>query len=693
MLNAALARISGVQRPEQVRMHDAVQEAVQTRVPLLVQAGTGTGKSLAYLTATAGTGRTIIATATNQLSEQLLNKDLPVVQQACRDAGIRVSYAQLKGRSNYVCLARLRANETLEQHDTTTKDSSTSVAGKAAARLYDWAGSTTTGDRSEAPVVPDTVWRGISVTSSQCLGSTCPFYSECFTERARKKARAADIVVTNHALLAQDIRAMNAGADNSIFGDYDTVIIDEAHDFAAAVTDALSFTVHPASATTTVDKAARVLRNTDEDSALAAAREALEIVENSLSRMDPGPLAAMPDTLREQLSSCAHHLLPLIRLTREAAESQSTKAQMTAKGVSEALADECEAIVEAATDAPGNVTWVTQDKGQPRLHVAPLRIGHAMEPLLSKAAIVGTSATLTVDGSFDPLQQTWELPSVTAVDVGTPFDHGTQGILYLPDSSMPEPVGRDRREHSAAVLDRLTALVRAAGGRTLALFTTTAATRAAGEHLAKEFPGLTVLVQGEAPADMLVQQFRDEETSVLCATMGLWQGVDVPGASCSLVVVDKIPFPPPDDALAAARKTDLDARGQDGFHLVFVSAAATNLAQAAGRLIRRDSDRGVVAVLDPRLRTKRYGSALVGSLPSFHTSNDLEEVSAALTRLTGGLDPTQQVAPRKQRARGASRASKNRSESRRKPGTPPGGASKRGNKSVTRKRMPPRRTP
>lgn len=717
MLEEVIRQMGGEERPQQKRMHDTVRDTLHDAGVLLVQAGTGTGKSVAYLSAAVGAGRTIVATSTNQLSEQLLRKDLPTVQKAAHAAGHEVTYAQLKGRVNYVCVARLRGAAAMEQEEGAEAqlhfdigddsdqpdngDGVLSVAGKSAAALHAWANKTRTGDRSEAPTVPDRVWKTLSVTSSQCLGSACSAFQDCFTEKARRKARTTDIVVTNHALLAQDIKATLNGSDTSIFGDYDAVIIDEAHDFTDTLTEALSHTVNPTAAQKHVKKAATLISDDDAVEVAEAAHDALTHLNTTLQDTPEQAFAEIPASLRHQLSACAHHLIPLIRHIQNAAEGGSPTQKMTAKSTSEALADECEAILAAAAPNPDTVTWIEHDPTRPptaRLHVAPLRVTDAITHLTERASLVATSATLTVDGSFTPLARTWGIPHADTLDVGTPFTYPQQGILYIPDSSMPEPVGVQRKEHTAAVTQHLTELVAAAGGRTLALFTTTAAAQANGEHLSRVFPTLTVLTQGDAPADTLVQQFRDDETSVLCATMGLWQGVDVPGPSCSLVVVDKIPFPPPDDALASARKTDLDAQGEDGFHLVFVATAATSLAQAAGRLIRTATDKGVVAILDPRLRTKRYGATLIGSLPPFHPSNDPAAVTAALTRLTGQPPLTPSTSPRKpsrkkaarfkpSAVRGAARRSGSASAGR---GTPT--PTKQGKKpSPTRKRIPPKK--
>ncbi len=714
VLDHVITAMGGEHRPQQQHLHKTVHDTLRESGVLLAQAGTGTGKSVAYLSAAVGAGRTIIATSTNQLSEQLLRKDLPTVQKAAHAAGHTLTYSQLKGRANYVCLARLHGAANLEPDagddsatqltlDPTSEDTtsgSPSTAGRAAKTLHAWANKTHTGDRSEAPIVPDRVWKTLSVTSAQCLGSACSYYQPCFTEKARRKARATDVVVTNHALLAQDIKATLEGSESSIFGDYDAVIIDEAHDFTDTLTEALSHTINPTAAQKHVKKAATLAADDAAAEAAEAAHEALDALNTTLRDTPEQAFPETPTHLRQQLSACAHYLLPLIRYVQAASEQASPAQKMTAKSTSDALADECEAILTAAAPNPDTVIWVEHDNTNPtaRLHVAPLRITDAINHLTTRASVVATSATLTVNGSFDPLTRTWGVPHAATLDVGTPFAYPQQGILYIPDSSMPEPVGATRRDHSAAVTTTLTDLISAAGGRTLALFTTTAAARANGEHLAGVFPTLNILTQGDAPADTLVQEFRDDETSVLCATMGLWQGVDVPGPSCSLVVIDKIPFPPPDDALASARKTDLDEQGDDGFHLVFVATAATSLAQAAGRLIRTSSDKGVVAILDPRLRTKRYGTTLTGSLPPFHPSNDPDAVTAALTRLTGQPPLTPSTRPRKPGKKTTPRKKNSPTRSNRSGSAPAPsrGGSRAGSgkkTSPTRKRIPPKKRP
>lgn len=680
LLRTHVEETGGQHRPQQEEMTAAVQEAISSERPLLVQAGTGTGKSLAYSFAIAATGaQAVIATATNQLSEQLIRHDLPQVAETLRATGQDVSVAMLKGRAQYLCLARLaelrRLDEqaiaagavpddddalfTLDPDDAPTSAKARKTDAAQIAKVTTWADKTKTGDRSEAPPVSDRVWSQVSVSPADCAGAACPFVTECFSEKARKIARAADIVVTNHALVAQDIRAAVIASENgeapaSMFGKHTVLVIDEAHDFPDALTSALSREVNPAEIGKLIGKAER---HVDTD-VLVKAREALNFTIQQLDALPAGPVVDMPSTATTALSGLGSVLLTVSReLGKASTETAGSrpKAATAAALLSQQFSDVYASIVFAGTARAGMVRWVDRSRKDnvPVLRSAPLEVGEALSFGLENRTFIGTSATLTVAGDFTTLQRVLALQHAQTLDVGSPFDYPSQGMLYVPGRSFPEPVGRDRVEHTAAVLRELETLVTAAGGRTLALFTTTNGARNAAEHLRGTHPHLNILSHGDAPADQLVQQFRDDETSVLCATMGLWQGVDAPGATCSLVVVDKVGFAPVDDVLSAARRKEADEHGRDGFTEVIVAQAAVSLAQAAGRLIRRSDDKGVVAILDPRLRSKGYGRTLLKSLPPFRVYDDVDVVAAALTRLTGGTTEEMRAAAPTRSASGA----------------------------------------
>jgi ATP-dependent DNA helicase DinG len=685
-LQAHVDSTQGEHRPQQEEMVKAVTDSLISKYPLLVQAGTGTGKSLAYLFPLAVIGgRSVIATATNQLSEQLLRHDLPQVEKTMEGAGLELSFALLKGRNNYVCLARTSELETLErqassmgypestqdllfdieplvENETKKKKAQAKYDAADIQDLMEWVKHTETGDRTEGKVVPDRVWSQVSVSSSDCPGAgACPFGSVCFTELARKKAKAANIVVTNHALLAQDLIAgdvamdsnAGAGVGASVFGPHKNIVVDEAHAFASTLTSALSRELDPRSISKFLSRAAKYIDDnaTDankEPATIASARSDLEALTTALNSLPPGPILELPSHIDGLIISLAKRLLFIHTLLSEAAKS-ATQTEKTKRAIAiQIVLSQAESLADSVSSSRKvggeQVRWVDRDRrdNTPIMYIAPIVVGDFLRNALNDRTFIGTSATLTLGGDFSPIAHTLGLDKkermAKTIDVGSPFDYPKQGMLYIPSAPFPEPVGKDRVEHTAAVLDTLSQLVHAAGGRTLALFTTTAGAIAAATHLRSEFPGLTVHAHGDAPADSLVRQFAEEETSVLCVTMGLWQGISVEGPSCSLVVIDKVAFAPIDDVLTAARRAYVDKQGRDGFTEIIVGQAATSLAQGAGRLIRAAADRGVVAILDPRLLTKGYGRLLLKSLPDFKRFNDLNTVTSALIRLTGGLD-------------------------------------------------------
>lgn len=661
MLRAHVMESEGEQRPQQEAMLSAVESAIQRNRALLVQAGTGTGKSLAYAFAAAASGkRTVIATATNQLSEQLTKKDLPQVAELMRKQKRPLAVASLKGRGQYVCKARLQETKNLGegagQSDTLFGEVSDDEIpaeereGRAFSRLVAWAETTDTGERSDAPVVTERLWRQLSVSAAECARSDCPFYTECFAEKARNAARKADIIITNHALLAQETKLaqVSDSADaqqGALLPQHEVLIIDEAHAFPSVLSDALSVTVDTDAIHKHVKKARRVLDITDtaHSSMLTKCADALDSVQANLHLLPPGPAPALPQELRHALETAIVQLLSLakslkdtgVNLVREGKQRRGTAAVLLGNQID----DDAVSLSRCRTTPDGSVRWVESGQGDraPLLSVAPLDVGPVFASTIEGRTVVGTSATLTVAGEFDIIKRSLGVSGCDELDVGTPFSYPAQGMLYIPKPPFPEPVGKDRFEHTAAVLTEVEALVEAAGGRTLALFTTTQAAINAAAHLRKIFPGLNILSHGEAPAEALVRDFTDDETSVLCATMGMWQGVSVEGASCSLVIIDKVSFPPPDDALTQARREFVEESGRDGFNEVFVAKAAIDIAQASGRLIRTSTDKGVVAVLDPRLLSKRYGRILINSMPEFPLFTDRNTVTAALARLTGGL--------------------------------------------------------
>ncbi len=670
VLSAHISRVGGESRPQQEEMVSLVSQTfAKPPCSSLVQAGTGTGKSLAYLFPALLSGkRSVVATATNQLSEQLYKHDLPEVSDSIEIVTKKkISYALLKGRNNYACLAKIASLKNLEEEAQLFTDSdyggyddsglsSDKITqaredAKQVGELVKWSDITDTGDRSDAIPVVDRVWRQVSVSSSECPGaSNCPFGNVCFTEIARKKAKAADIVITNHALLAQEASSILGGEEGkpSVFGEYQNLIVDEAHDFADSLSGATTSEINPKEIGKFVTKAAQYLHLADEGSngITEKTKETLELFIEELNNIEANkPITDMPT----DLGFATKALLNNIILTQSILSKESAKANKSGNAgkainieiLSNNSIDIATALADSLLDRSDRVKWVErrgEDKKNPMLKIAPLEVGEQYEKATDSKNVLLTSATLSVAGDFTPIRNLLGIGKhEIAIDVGSPFDYPKLGMLYIPDSSFPEPIGKDREAHTKAVLEEIYDLAHSSGGRTLALFTTTANAQNAAEYLRSRITEVNIYAHGEAPADVLVQSFKEDETSILCATMGLWQGTNVPGPACSLVIIDKVGFAPIDDVLTNARRELANSQNRNGFKDVVVAQAATSLAQAAGRLIRTSTDKGVVAILDPRLRSKSYGATLIKSLPDFRVFSDKKMVMEALTRLTGGM--------------------------------------------------------
>ena len=664
-------RAGGEVRPQQETMVNAVEQAITNREHLIVQAGTGTGKSLGYLipAITTNGSRVVISTATKQLGEQLVQTDLPTLAALLPKIGGKTfTYALIKGRNNYVCVNKIQEMNVLESQepdqgitdalfDIETQRKSAKAPTKsditALNKLLKWADETETGDRSEAPVVSDLVWDEVSTNSAGCPGrSTCNFGNECFTEKAREKAREANVVVANHALVAQDLRA-----PSPMLGDYDILITDETHELESYLSSAWGHEVTPNGMKRNIALAARKLPRGD--TATDASNRAVKVIDDldaltdMLMEIEPGLLPVLPENINGLLIEI-NSKLAFIATTFDIAAERSTGTPASAEHKSAAgkIREVHDAVAAVLTSGEGSVRWLEagRDKRTASLKVAPLWIGPTLMTHLGSKTLIATSATITVGGSFDPMIATLALNekirvdgeeelreprAYNAVDVGTPFDYAKQAMLYIPDSKFPAPIGADRQAHTDAVLDEVTLLVKAAGGRTLALFTTTAGAKRAAEHLRRNVK-TPILAQGEAPPGQLLKQFEDIETSTLCATMGFWHGVNIPGPSLSVVTIDKLPFAPMNDPLASARRDAVDKAGGNGFTEVYVNGATIMLAQGVGRLIRNATDKGVVAILDTRLTSKSYSQMMLRSLPPMRVFRDREVVIGALERIAAG---------------------------------------------------------
>jgi ATP-dependent DNA helicase DinG len=633
VLAAAVEALGGQERPGQIQMAEAVGQAMAGGEHLLVQAGTGTGKSLGYLVpALLHDKRVVVATATLALQHQLVERDIPALAEAARHVlHEEPTYAVLKGRSNYACLHRIR--EGVPDDQGALVELPEGSMGAEVLALREWAeeqaGAKGSGGRDSAPKHTDRVWRQVSVNHRECLGaSKCPYAMECFAERAKDKAAKSHLVVTNHSLLAID-----AIEGVPMIPEYDVVVIDEAHELSARVTQAATDELSVGDVERAARRSQRHVEGTEADD-LADAADALR---DAYDQCPPGRLDELPTALADALALVRDAARALFSaLPRESSDAGEPDAgRQQARGWVQEIFKTAERM---AANLASDVLWLAErDRGGDRLCVAPLNVwGPLRDKLLSDKTVVFTSATLMLGGDFGSVASGLglkapgdaELPW-RGLDVGSPFDYGKQGILYVA-KHLPPP-GRDGL--GPRHLDEIVDLVDAADGRTLGLFSSRRAAQAAAEAARERLPHLTVLAQGEAQLPELARLFVEDPHACLFGTLSLWQGLDVPGDTCQLVLIDRIPFPRPDDPLMSARQRAADKAGGNGFMQVAATHAALLLAQGSGRLIRTTSDKGVVAILDPRLVTARYGGFLRASLPPMWSTTDPAVARKALARL------------------------------------------------------------
>lgn len=645
LLAIAVAALGGSERPGQVDMATEVARAFETGEHLVVQAGTGTGKSLAYLVpsivrAVEDDAPVVVSTATIALQRQLVDRDLPRLADSLAGAlPRRPTFALLKGRRNYLCLNKIHNGSAADDTDDRPQEElfnpmAVTALGRDVQRLTEWSAETETGDRDDLkPGVQDRSWSQVSVSARECIGvARCSFGSECFSERARARAGTADVVVTNHALLAID-----AVSDSAVLPEHSLLVVDEAHELADRVTSVATAELTSAA----LGVAARRLGRLVGPELVDRLEAASATFSSAIHDAQPGRIDHLDDELATYLAA----LRDAANAARSAIESTSDARAAAARAEAASALIEISDTAARILDSFGpaipdrtDIVWLDheENRGSPRavLRVAPLSVAELLaSKVFSRATTVLTSATLAVGGAFDAMAQAWGLTGAAAawrgVDVGSPFSHAKSGILYVA-AHLPPP-GREGTG-TAEQLTEIAELVTAAGGRTLGLFSSMRAARAAAEAM-RERLSTPVLCQGDDSTSALVEQFADDPETSLFGTLSLWQGVDVPGPSLSLVLIDRIPFPRPDDPLLSARQRAVAARGGNGFMAVAASHAALLLAQGSGRLLRRVSDRGVVAVLDSRMVTARYGDYLRASLPPFWQTTNTEQVRAALRRL------------------------------------------------------------
>ena len=671
-LNAVVTALGGSLRQGQHDMANAVFEAMKSGQHLVVQAGTGTGKSLGYLVpaivrAAAGVdddgeNRTVVATATLALQRQLIEEDLPAATNALKThLGRSVSFAVLKGRHNYVCLDKFnRDSQTAssdDDEDMALFEVSTSRLGKQAKKLRTWVAATDTGDRDDYPHdIDGRLWKSVTVSGRECIGaSKCAWGQDCFAEKARATAQASDIVITNHALLVLDVIE-----GLPILPPHDVVVIDEAHELVDKTTNALAGSLDVAA----VERAAKMSRKYIDNATYDRLMDCADSLGLAFNNVETFGTVTRIEEIVGSLHSAITSIRDVCKIAVNEIGTSSTDEPQVAAAKKRAKADLQEILntsgVLLTTDDYG-VNWLNTERS-PIVHHAPLSVAEFLrDALFHDTTVVMTSATLTVGGKMDAVAKSVGLvpqslrvstqdgvdeparsPAVElnwkGLDVGSPFDYARQGILYCA-SHLPPPSSTGVAEEA---LDELVDLIDAAGGRTLSLFSSWRGVERASEYLGIRFRGradrpLIVAQKGDSVVD-LVRRFKAEPRATLLGTVSLWQGIDVPGNTCTLVTIDRIPFPRPDDPVMSARAARVDAQGGSGFSSVQVPRAALLLAQGVGRLIRSTDDRGVVAILDSRLSTKSYGKTLRASLPPLWFTTDKALVLSSLRNLDASAD-------------------------------------------------------
>ncbi len=652
-LDAAVEAIGGQPREGQIEMAEAVANALADRHHLLVQAGTGTGKSLAYLVPALVHGKKVlVATATLALQRQLVERDLPRIKGALeKELGRELSFAVYKGVGNYLCLQKMNSAEADPDGEVLLE---IGVLEKDAKRLRAWATTPgISGDRDDAPDVDRRVWYANSVSGRECIGKDdCAYGSQCFAVNAKAKAQTADVVVTNHTLLAIEIVD-----SHPILPERDAVILDEAHEFMDRTTQAVTEELTAARVERAAKMAKKHLPGKASDAFAKAADNFAEALNDFAAdvRNDPtkaGRLPELPAQLEapiRKVKEASAAVVALINADSDVIDPDSMAERARVKGATNEVQQTATKMLKPSGH---QVMWF--EPTYSTLYLAPLSVSQVLRAnLLTETPVIATSATLSVGNSFDSIAKSIgfvvgssidedsedefeageiDPANVQMLDVGSPFDFAKQGALYLP-RHIPEP-GRDGPSKEA--LTELAELIDAAGGRTLALFSSWRGVEMADEYLRKVLAELEIPIITQKRGDSvgtLVERFAKDPKSILLGTISLWQGIDVPGPACTLVAIDRIPFPRPDEPVMSARAAEADAAGGSGFMQVSLPRAALLLAQGTGRLIRSIDDRGVVAILDSRIVTKRYGSVLLNSMPPFWRTSDGAVIRESLKRL------------------------------------------------------------
>jgi ATP-dependent DNA helicase DinG len=605
-------------RETQRRMADAVTDAIEHRDALVVEAGTGTGKTFAYLVPALLSGkRVVVSTGTRNLQDQLFHRDLPRVMSIL---GAKVDVALLKGRANYLCHYRLQ--QTVESGQFKSRAQLTDLQ-----KIREWASRTRTGDRAELVEVPEgsPLWPRVTSTAENCLGTECPFYDECFVFKARRHAQEADLVVVNHHLLLSDLALKREGF-GAILPEADAYVLDEAHQLPELAGQYFSVGV---SARQVKELATDTLAEcAGQPGALAMLQPGLDHVNDAVRKarlaFDTLPKRGAFAQLEadagaaEALENLGNALADLAGVLMGQAERSKGLASVHARCV--VLDQRLQRI--AGRDGEDEVRWYELSDHGFELSATPLDLAPQLQTLrnATDAAWIHTSATLAVAGHFDHFTRQMGLVDPATLDLGSPFDYPHQALCWLPQG-LPDPAARD---YTQRVIETVRPVLEASNGRAFLLFTSHRALRLAADLLLDgPWP---LFVQGSAPRHQLLSDFRDSGNGVLLGAASFWEGVDVAGEALSVVVIDKLPFASPDDPVLQARLDAVRRAGGNPFRDWQIPAAAIALKQGAGRLIRDVHDRGVLVLCDPRLTTRAYGKLFLASLPPMPRTRLLEDV-------------------------------------------------------------------
>lgn len=615
-------------RPGQKEMAHAVEEALHEGKHLIVQAGTGTGKTIAYLVPAIVAGkRTVVTTATKALQDQLAHKDLPfLVQHLSEYVNRDITFAVLKGRSNYVCRQRLaelngeteKKNRKADSPTLLEVDEMSQSVRREIDLISEWTKTTKSGDMADISWSPsDRALRAVSVGSDECPGARrCPVGGTCFSELARFKASEADIVVVNTHLYG-----LHVASGGQLLPEHEVLIVDEAHGLEDIMSDTVGVSIHAGNFNFFAGVVKRIIADPKVIGDIVNIGTMLDEVLSPIhNQRISAPLPLEVTAVLAEGRRIVARILDILR-TIETKDDDSNQRKLRAQTLATRLADTIDVALK--TDDT-YVPYISGTVDHPKLDIAPLDVGPVLDAgVWQKTTAILTSATVPskmADRIGLPVSKT------QLCNVESPFDYQSNAVLYC-SKHLPNP---NSPEFTKLMHEELFHLISAAGGRTLALFTSYRALDAAVDAMRKRLPN-TILSQREYQKNQLVKLFSEDESSCLFATSGFFQGIDIPGRTLSLVTLDRIPFPRPDDPLLSARR---DAIGDRAFREIDLPRAATLLAQATGRLIRNATDRGVVAVFDPRLGNAGYRRDILGSMPPMRKSVDRQEVEEFLRLIT-----------------------------------------------------------